>query len=93
MRERESKKAFSDGDFLKDNLFLRTLDKLLAIMDNVSHPLHTTIVGQRSLFSGRLLSYGCSTDRLRRSFVPRATRLFNTLQGRRRAVEPVERLD
>ncbi|KAI3359517.1 hypothetical protein L3Q82_013909 [Scortum barcoo] len=34
---------------------LRTLDKLLDIMDNASHPLHTVISNQRSLFSERLL--------------------------------------
>lgn len=33
----------------------RTLDKLLDITDNASHPLHTVISNQRSLFSGRLL--------------------------------------
>ncbi|KAI3375839.1 hypothetical protein L3Q82_004112 [Scortum barcoo] len=33
----------------------RTLDKLLDIMDNASHPLHTVISNQRSLFSERLL--------------------------------------
>ena len=31
---------------------------------------------RRSMFSGRFLSQNCSTDRLRRSFVPRAIRLF-----------------
>ncbi len=29
----------------------RTLDKLLDIMDDASHPLHTVIINQRSLFS------------------------------------------
>ncbi|KAI4884426.1 hypothetical protein NFI96_009490 [Prochilodus magdalenae] len=47
----------------------RALSKLLNIMDNVHHPLHTTIIRQRSSFSGRLLSQSCSTDRLRKSFV------------------------
>ncbi|KAI4897720.1 hypothetical protein NFI96_007252 [Prochilodus magdalenae] len=31
----------------------RALNKLLNIMDNVHHPLHTTIIRQRSSFSGR----------------------------------------
>ncbi|KAI4896296.1 hypothetical protein NFI96_007479, partial [Prochilodus magdalenae] len=59
----------------------RALNKLLNIMDNVHHPLHTTIIRQRSSFSGRLLSQSCSTDRLRKSFVPQAIRLFNSSQS------------
>ncbi|KAI4905543.1 hypothetical protein NFI96_004605 [Prochilodus magdalenae] len=58
----------------------RALNKLLNIMDNVHHPLHSTIIRQRSSFSGRLLSQSCSTDRLRKSFVPQAIRLFNSSQ-------------
>ncbi|KAI4888693.1 hypothetical protein NFI96_005457 [Prochilodus magdalenae] len=46
----------------------RALNKLLHIMDNVHHPLHSTIIRQRSSYSGRLLSQSCSTDRLRKSF-------------------------
>ncbi|KAI4880336.1 hypothetical protein NFI96_004093 [Prochilodus magdalenae] len=63
----------------------RTLHKLLSIMDDDEHPLHTIIIDTRSKFSGRLLSQSCSTDRLRRSFVPRVIRLFNSSQrGRKR---------
>ena len=61
----------------------RTLNRLLAVLDNASHPLHTVIIKQRSLFSGRLLLPKCSTDRLRKSFVPRAIKLCNTSLGRR----------
>ncbi|KAI4898935.1 hypothetical protein NFI96_007066 [Prochilodus magdalenae] len=43
----------------------RALNKLLNIMDNAHHPLHSTIIRQRSSFSGRLLSRSCSTDRLK----------------------------
>ncbi|KAI4894291.1 hypothetical protein NFI96_022477 [Prochilodus magdalenae] len=50
----------------------RTLHKLLSIMDDDGHPLYTVIMDKRSKFSGRLLSQSCPTDRLRRSFVPRA---------------------
>ncbi|KAI3375611.1 hypothetical protein L3Q82_003928 [Scortum barcoo] len=46
----------------------RTLDKLLDIMDNASHPLHTVISNQRSLFSERLLLPKCRTNRLKNSF-------------------------
>src|SRR4029434_3268689 len=37
-----------------------------------------TVLRQNSIFSGRLLS--CSSDRLRKSFVPRAIQLFNATQ-------------
>ncbi|KAI3358660.1 hypothetical protein L3Q82_014719 [Scortum barcoo] len=61
----------------------RTLNRLLSIMDNPSHPLHSAISRQRSSFSDRLLSLSCSTDRLRRSFLPHAIRLYNTTRGER----------
>lgn len=60
----------------------RTSRRMLAIMDNDRHPLHSTFNKQRSMFSGRLLSFTCSTDRLRRSFVP-VPQLFNATQGGR----------
>ncbi|KAI3356593.1 hypothetical protein L3Q82_017793, partial [Scortum barcoo] len=59
----------------------RTLNRLLSITDNPSHPLHSAISRQRSSFSDRLLSLSCSTDRLRRSFPPHAIRLYNTSRG------------
>ena len=66
----------------------RTLSRLLTILDNDHHPLHSTINGQRSIFSGRLLSLSCSSDRLRKSFVPRAIQLFNATQkGRGREMD------
>lgn len=34
----------------------KTLWKLFSIVDNDSHPLHTTIMKQQSMFSGRLFS-------------------------------------
>ena len=40
-----------------------TLNKLLDIMDNADQPLHSTLAGQRSRFSGRLLLhyfYSCT---------------------------------
>ncbi|KAG5279123.1 hypothetical protein AALO_G00106350 [Alosa alosa] len=61
----------------------RTLNKLINILDNECHPLHSTIVKQKSLISWRLRSLPCTTDRLRKSFVPRAIELFNaSLKGR-----------
>jgi len=50
----------------------RTLSRLLTILDNDHHPRHRPLNGQRSIFSGRLLSLSCSSDRLRKAFVPRA---------------------
>ena len=65
----------------------RTLSRLLTILDNVHHPLHSTLNGQRSIFSGRLLSLSCSSDRLRKSFVPRAIQLYNTATQKGRGRE------
>ncbi|KAG5274935.1 hypothetical protein AALO_G00141800 [Alosa alosa] len=60
-----------------------TLNKLVNILDNECHPLHSTTVKQKSLISWRLRSLPCTTDRLRKSFVPRAIALFNaSLKGR-----------
>uniref|UniRef100_A0AAX7SRS8 HotDog ACOT-type domain-containing protein n=1 Tax=Astatotilapia calliptera TaxID=8154 RepID=A0AAX7SRS8_ASTCA len=63
----------------------RTLKKLLDIMNNAGHPLHTAINNQKSLFSDRLLLPKTRTNRLKNSFVPHAIRLFNSsLEGRGR---------
>lgn len=79
----------ADQDSVASVADRRTLSKLLSITDNSNHPLHELVEGQRSLFSGRLLSLNCSTDRLRKSFLPRAIRLYNISLGRggRGAVE------
>jgi len=58
----------------------RTLNKLLSIIDNDNHPLHSIVIRHRSMFSGIFLSLTCSTDRLRKSFVPQAIQLFNSTQ-------------
>ncbi len=58
----------------------RTLSRFDSIMDNYSHPLHPFFDNQRSLFSYRFRAISCRTDRLQRSFVPRAIQLFNTTQ-------------
>ncbi len=55
----------------------RILSKFLSILDNVHHPLHSTIPRQKSTFSDRMLSVSCSTERLRMLF-PQAIRLFNS---------------
>ncbi|KAM7370220.1 hypothetical protein PAMP_011491 [Pampus punctatissimus] len=60
---------------------MRTLDKLLNIMDNASHPLHTISSSQRTLFSGRLLLPKCRTNRLKNSFVHHAITLNPLLGG------------
>ena len=62
----------------------RSMDKLLNIMDDASHPLHTVISNQRSLFSDRMLLPKCRTNRLKNSFVPHAIRLYNSSLGGRR---------
>src|SRR4029434_8591799 len=66
----------------------RTLSGLLTILDNDHHPLHSTLNRQRSAFSGRLLSLSCSSERLRKSFVPRGIQLYNAMQkGRGREMD------
>ena len=56
----------------------RTLNKLLSIIDNDQHPLHHTVVRQRSTFSHRLLQLRCPRDRYRKSFLPHAITLYIT---------------
>ena len=56
----------------------RTMNKLLSIMDNPDHPLHLTPDRQRSAVSNRLMQRRCHKDRYRKSFLPRASRLYNT---------------
>lgn len=68
----------ADQDSVVSVMERRTLEKLLSVMDNSSHPLHELVMRQRSSFSERLLSLSCSTDRLRKSFLPRAIRLYNS---------------
>ena len=43
----------------------RTMVKMLAIMDNPSHPLHSSFMERCSTFSARMLSVTCNTDRLK----------------------------
>ena len=62
----------------------RTTKKLLAILDDISHPLHTAISNQRSSFSDRLLLPRCRTNRLMNSFVHRAITLHSIALGGRR---------
>uniref|UniRef100_A0A8C4T3P3 Reverse transcriptase domain-containing protein n=1 Tax=Erpetoichthys calabaricus TaxID=27687 RepID=A0A8C4T3P3_ERPCA len=59
----------------------RVLKRLLSIMENPMHPLNSVISRQKSSFSDRLLSLSCSTDRLRRLFLPQTMRLFNSTRG------------
>ena len=50
-----------------------------AILENPSHPLHEELRLMRSTFSNRLIPPRCRTERLRRSFVPAAIRLYNSM--------------
>ena len=59
----------------------RTLAKTLAILDNANHPLHSALYSQKSNFSNRLLSLSCRTDRLKKSFIPRAIESYNRSLG------------
>ncbi|XP_060775538.1 MTRF1L release factor glutamine methyltransferase isoform X3 [Neoarius graeffei] len=62
----------------------RSMDKILNIMDDASHPLHTVINNKRSLFSDRMLLPKCRTNRFKNSFVHHAIRLYSSSLGGRR---------
>jgi len=55
------------GSELDSLITVATLDKLLPILNNTNHPLHNTFIGQRIVFSGRLLSQPSSTNKLKNS--------------------------
>jgi len=54
--DRLVRRAGSELDSLAIVAEKRTLDKLLSILDNANHPMYNTFIGQRSVFSGSLLS-------------------------------------
>ncbi|TWW61360.1 hypothetical protein D4764_04G0000060 [Takifugu flavidus] len=58
----------------------RMVLKLRTIMDSPSHPLHNTVDKLRSSFSNRLLQPHCSKERYRKSFLPSAIKLYNSLK-------------
>ena len=53
------------------------LAKLLAIMDNVSLPLHKTADKLKSSFSNKLIQHRCLKEQYRKSFLPGAIRHYN----------------
>ena len=55
----------------------RMLVKLLAIMDNVSQPLHKTVDKLKSSFSIRLIQPCCLKEEHRQSFLPGVITLYN----------------
>lgn len=55
----------------------RIVAKISSLMDNISHPMHQTLAALNSCFSSRLLQLRCERERLRRSFLPAAVRLYN----------------
>lgn len=57
----------------------RMLARLTSIMDNPSHPLHDTVGSLSSSFSSRLIHPRCKKERYRRSFIPTAVRIYNTM--------------
>ena len=55
----------------------RMLQKLMTIMDNEAHPLHSLLLEQRSVFSGRFIQLRCNKERYRKSYLPSAISLYN----------------
>ena len=58
----------------------RMLHKLMKMMKDSSHPLHQTVIKQKSVFSERLLQVHCRSERYKRSFLPAAISLHNQNQ-------------
>ena len=65
-------------DTLSAVSYRRMLSKVWAILQHVSHPLHNSLVEQRSTFSQRLIAPKCTTERHRKSFLPVAINLYNS---------------
>ena len=62
----------------------RMLAKLLVILDNISHPPLETLDKLKSSFSNRPIKPRCLKERLRKSFLPGAIKLYNASQQRSR---------
>uniref|UniRef100_A0A1B8YAN0 Uncharacterized protein n=1 Tax=Xenopus tropicalis TaxID=8364 RepID=A0A1B8YAN0_XENTR len=56
----------------------RILCKVQSIVNNPSHPLYSVFAEQKSSFSQRLITFRCSTERHRRSFLPTAIKIYNS---------------
>ncbi|KAJ0033751.1 hypothetical protein NQD34_000858 [Periophthalmus magnuspinnatus] len=57
----------------------RMLTKVRTILDSPLHPLHEVLANLKSSFSHRLLLPRCSTERHRKSFLPVAIKLLNSV--------------
>ena len=55
----------------------KAVRRLVAILNDPTHPLWSTLAAQRSVRSGRLVSFRARTERFCRSFMPTAVRLSN----------------
>ena len=64
-------------DVLEVTVEKRISSKLKIVLLFEGHPLHNLFKGLRSSFSERLVMPRCSSERMRRSFVPAAVRYFN----------------
>ena len=56
----------------------KVVRRLAAIQIDPTHPLWSSLVAQRSMRSGRLVSFRARKERICRSFLPTAVRLSNT---------------
>ena len=61
-----------------------TQNKMQAIMDNVSHPLHRILADQKSGRRNLFRSVTCKNKPFKNTFVPTAIRLFNSTASRHR---------
>lgn len=76
--KRASSVVGSSLDSLEAVVERYTQKKVEAIIRHTDHPLHI-ILDQRNSSSGRLTSLRCRTERYRRSFLPAAIRVYNSL--------------
>ena len=65
-----------DLDSLLITVDKRIQKKAVSILTCETHPLRSILLAQRSPRSGRFVTMNCSTERLRRTFIPHALRLF-----------------
>nr|XP_054590297.1 uncharacterized protein LOC129154572 [Nothobranchius furzeri] len=66
---------------LEEIMQRRILQRIKKMMDNPEHSLHKTVRQQKSVFSQRLLQFGCNTDCYWRSFLPTAIFQLRWLWG------------
>ncbi len=79
LAERAGSVIGSRLDSLEAVVERRTQKKVEVILNYTDPPLHNIFMDQRNSNSGQLISLRCRTERYRRSFIPTAISLYNSL--------------